>query len=249
MEWLKKCQQCLTYIYITFLTQSQVICPFPKLGKRFESISGWSPIALSSCIAITFESMIKHSRPEKIDQNRVEWEMESSNRDLYSMRTVVVFLDLKSAYDNLLLPNLFECVYSLNIPLGLCATILGLLRNWEVRVLEPSTWELVSPGIANKLLFQGSPLGPLLFNLYCNFPKEITPDGCSTLVYSNDFAVIGKGRDFSATIPRINIHRISTECLDRGRRRSPGKCEAICFGNNRDVKPQDKMFVDGHMLN
>lgn len=249
--------------------KTQVIHPLPKPGKKLDSISAWRPIALSSCIGKTFEAMIKH---------RIEWDMERNDRlnplqmgfrrgrgtqdnlaGLYctiniglslNQRTVVVFLDLKSAYDNVLLPNLFQCLCSLNINLDLCESILQLLRDRQVKVLEPSSGVLVGPGTANKGLPQGSPLSPLLFNLYCNFLRDMDLEGCSILGYADDFAVIGRGRVLTTTIRRINIliQRISEEFSDRGLRLSPGKCAAMCFGNYGETNPHEKIVVDGERL-
>lgn len=77
----------------------------------------------------------------------------------------------------------------------------------------------------------------LLFELYCNFLKDVTPEGWSILGDEEDFTVIGRGSD---TIRSFNIlsQMISTEFLDRDMRMSPGKCTAMCCGNNGYVNTQ-----------
>lgn len=249
--------------------KTQIIYPLPKPGKNLENISGWRPIVFASCVGKLFESMIK---------NRIEWDLEKKNKIfsfqfgfrkgrstsdnitlLYSFiannlscrdKTIVVQLDLKSAYDNVLLPALYETLGRYDIPLDMCNLILDLLQNRVIQVMNPSTGELTNPAFVNRGLPQGSPLSPLLFNLTCNFIKEIDRNNLIILGYADDLIIAGSNPNPLTTIREINnlLISLSDRFKDIGLSFSPEKCNAICFKNPRQQNPVDPIIIDGHPL-
>lgn len=118
----------LTGNFVPLEWKMQTIFPIPKSGKGLDSLTGWCTTTLSSCVGKVLECMIK---------NRLDWVRENKgllysyqsgfrrgrcatdnhavlywivSTSLASEKTVVVILlDIKSAYDNVLIPKLYEC--------------------------------------------------------------------------------------------------------------------------------------------
>lgn len=63
-------------------------------------------------------------------------------------------------------------------------------------MIYPSYGEVVGPEIADRGLPQGSPLSPLLFNMYCNFVRDFEIEGCN--------AVVCNGPDMAYSINNAN---------------------------------------------
>ncbi|KAJ8914857.1 hypothetical protein NQ315_014870 [Exocentrus adspersus] len=157
--------------------------------------SSYRPIALASCVGKLWENLIK---------TRVEWTVEQNNlipekqygfrrgksvtdnlcyitsfvqlgfsRNMY---TLGVFLDIKGAYDNVDIYVLYKKLESTGIPTYLINSIFQTVCNRAIYVRD-KTGGLVGPKLANLGLAQGSPLSPLLFNIYIgDMQKDMLPN-------------------------------------------------------------------------
>lgn len=249
--------------------KNQVLIPIPKPGRDPNSISGWRPIILSSCMGKLAEDIIK---------NRIMWDLENRNTfcefffgfrkgrgtseslvSLYSIvseglsesqKVVAVFLDLKSAYDNVLLSKVYESLCNVDIPTDLSNLVIALLQNRQIKAVDPASGGLVGPETANRGLPQGSPLSPLLFNILCNPLKDLNWQNCTVIGYADDFVVLGKDTDVVSLVQRINsvLIDLSDFFSNLGLTLSPEKCSAICFKNPRCNNPINNVLVNGQVL-
>lgn len=183
--------------------KTQIVLPFLKPLKNSEDSASYRPIALSPVIIKLAEHLIK---------NRIEWYIESRNilpnsqygfrkgrssidslsvfttdiRIAFSLNKSVVaaFLDIKSAYDNVLIELLIQKLKSLNIPAILSNFIQNMLAG-RVLILNSTQHTRV----AWKGLPQGSVLSPLLYNIYTYDLEATVGDTVSILQYADDLLI------------------------------------------------------------
>lgn len=184
----------------------QIVIPIPKPGKDHSTADGYRPIALSSCLSKIMEHLIK---------NRLEWWLERESviadsqfgfrrgfgvmdslgifstdiRLAFSQgkSVVAVFLDINSAYDNVIPSVLRHKMQELSIPARLTNYIskLFMTRHLDIRAQGTSlplrsTW---------RGLPQGSVLSPILYNLYTfDLDRSVQPF-CNILQYADDLAL------------------------------------------------------------
>lgn len=214
--------RCLQGYSVPSAWKSYLVCPLLKPGKDPEIVSGYRPIALSSCVGKTLELLIK---------NRLEWYVESNSilsRSLAAFRkghsltdnivyltsqvllsfsknqyTIAVFLDIKSAFDNVDIFTLYDNMLNYNIPPQLCNLIFNLMNNRLVHVKDKNG-TLHGPNTATQGLPQGSALAPILFNLYISGICDVIPSPIKTLLYADDLVVLISGQNIPNLISQMN---------------------------------------------
>lgn len=156
-----------------------LIAPIVKVGKDFSLVQNHRPIALMNCIVKIMENLMKQ---------RIEYNLESKNvlpeevngfrrgrgtadnltvltSDIYRAFLVAVFIALAAAYDNVELEeleyNLIEC----NVEANLVHVIMQMLRGRKLAI-RTRCGSVYGSRYAHRGLLQGSPLSPLLFNIY-----------------------------------------------------------------------------------
>jgi len=163
------------------------------------------PISLASCVCKTLERMIS---------NRLTWFIEHFNllsnsqfgfrrgREcidnlaiLYSnihlgflnnMPSLASFLDIKSAYDNVI-PSI---LYQKLIDLGISQNIIAFIRNSiGERIVYCKFEEIDIIRHAFKGLPQGSVLSPILYNIYVSDLDKYCAQDCNIIQYADDIAL------------------------------------------------------------
>ncbi|KAA5655294.1 reverse transcriptase family protein, partial [Pseudomonas aeruginosa] len=186
--------------------RSHIVLPFLKPSKVQSDIKSYRPIVLSSVITKVVEHLIK---------NRLEWYIENNEylsqtqfgfrkgksvgdnlgilvtdiRNAFSDKKSVVaaFLDINSAYDNVLLHILKSKLDKLKVPYFLTNSIVNLLSERTIILdvggpYKPS--RLVWRGLP-----QGSVLSPLLYNIYTYDLEGSVGDSASLLQYADDLVI------------------------------------------------------------
>ncbi|KAK9886682.1 hypothetical protein WA026_017602 [Henosepilachna vigintioctopunctata] len=241
----------LNYGQIPPELKTTIIIPICKPGKSPDLSSSYRPIALSSCIIKILETIIA-SRLEII------YEKKFSNNDLqFGFRKgkstfdaiayltssiyisfarkeaiIVVFLDIKSAYDNVNPYNLIKILMNDEIPNELINILKSLLLERNLMVLDPYLHELIGPKQTNKGLPQGSPLSPILFNLFVkDIAQKIESRGIKIIKYADDTAIISTASNFQTALTNMKNTLLKTEDYFRSKNLelSPGKSAAIHF--------------------
>lgn len=201
--------------------KSQIVIPILKPGKDPSDPNSYRPIALSSVLAKITEHLIKH---------RLEWFVESksiipksqfgfrkgySTMDSLSLLTtdiyiafkekqylVGVFLDITSAYDNVLLSVLRNKLIRLDVPIKLVRFICNMLM--ERSVIIKSKYNLLPPKSVWKGLPQGSVLSPILYSLYTYDLDKSVDSFCQVLQYADDLALYVKVQSINQAADRLN---------------------------------------------
>lgn len=234
--------------------KTSIIIPIPKPGKNLNSPSGFRPIALSSCVGKTLETIVK---------NRLEWFLESSSKispfqfgfrrsmgtienltifysKIYTafsakLETIAVYLDLSSAYDYVVPGILLENMISLRVPTYITYYIQQLLSDRPLFVKDKHVNKLVGPRLTNRGIPQGSVLSPILFNLYFNeLPNHLAP-GVQILQYADDVVIFtsGKNRTLMADLINRSLQQLNKAIELLGLTISSAKSSAMCFSRAR----------------
>ena len=243
-----------------------IIVPIPKTKDNKVEVDKFRPICLLSVVGKVFEKIIMIRLNKIINEINVIPKSQSgfvkgkstlNNQIILQQKIhdtfmgngvmVAVFLDIKKAYDcvdrKLLTKELkqlglrgrvSECVYD----------ILGEDRASKVIFdgVESSEMEFVR-GVP-----QGSPLSPLLFNIYMKDINSIC-DTKNILQFADDIVIWEKGQCINEMIKILNqrIKSVSEWCRKRGLRFSPGKCVPVIFTRKRKINPPD-IIIDGKKL-
>lgn len=255
---------CFNFGYIPDAWKSQLIIPILKPGKSPDNPDHYRPIALSPVIGKILEHLIK---------NRLEWYVESKGmiadsqfgfrkgfstldsigtfisdtRIAFSENQSVVacFLDISSAYDNVLLSVLRSKLRELSVPVKIQRCICNFLAGRTVSVHIPG--DLVH---TSRLLWrglpQGSVLSPLLYNIYTSDLHRSLNIGCHILQYADDLciytavpSIVDAGISMQISLNSLN-HWLSAHGLQL----SASKSSVVVFSRKR-VIPDVHLEIEG----
>ena len=257
---------CYFHGWVPSQWRTQIIIPLLKPGKHADDPNGLRPIALSSTLAKLLEHLIK---------NRLEWIIES--RDLLpsfqfgfrkgfstmdsvgvlvtdirlsfsnNKSVVAAFLDISSAYDNVLLPKLRQKMQQLSIPAKMVQCICALImsRSLVLRVQG----EEFDTRITWKGLPQGSVLSPLLYNLYTMDIGSCLNDNCHILQYADDLAlyVSDSSIEDAASSLRLSLDSLDQWLSNHGLSLSAPKSSVVIFTRKNRI-PQVSVDIQGHSI-
>ncbi|CAK1582789.1 unnamed protein product [Parnassius mnemosyne] len=230
----------------------QIIIPILKPDKNPSDGNSYRPIALSSTLCKIMEHLIK---------NRLEWFVENKGllaktqfgfrkglstldslsvftsdiRSAFSREESVgaVFLDVSSAYDNVIHPLLKEKMLLLDIPHRITRIIFNLLsvRSICIRVQG----KLLPPRQIWRGLLQGSVLSPILFNIYTHNLEHSVNSFCKVLQYADDLTLYYSSKNFTDLSYRLNsaLFYLNNWLTDNGLSLSPTKSRVVIFSRKR----------------
>lgn len=201
--------------------KSQIIIPILKPNKDPSIYSSYRPIALASCIGKTFESIIKMRLEYHLENKFFFNDFQMGFRkgkgineclttlatDIYSSfsknnMVIGVFIDLKSAYDMVSLDILKKKLKQNNINSKVIDCIINLMKSRNIYVRSPKTGKLTGPKQAHIGLPQGSPLSPLLFNIFTQDLKNVIGNNVKLLQYADDLVIYFSGQNLEYMIQK-----------------------------------------------
>ena len=191
--------------------KTALIVPILKNGKPKDEIKSYRPISLLPCLAKVLEKTVKERLYWLAEKQRMLGKNQSGFRSRLSIMDqaarlegtvreglargraiVVVFLDLRAAYDCIPHSAMIEFLRTKGIKGSLLWYLSSFLRNRRARVCVGASFSNlydVKVGLP-----QGSALSPLLFSIYLSDVPE--PVGEITLTeYADDIAVAAVARD------------------------------------------------------
>ena len=211
-----------------------IIIPVLKPGKSARDISNYRPISLTSHIAKLMERMIS---------TRLNWFLETNNlispaqagfRQYHSTNeqvillsqeikeafnkkeeTLAVFVDFKSAYDNVWRYKLIKKLHQLGIKSNMLHWISDfIIQRYCATKYQSSTSSYKQTHIG---LPQGSVLSPMLFNVYVNdIPQLLDNNGVKSALFADDlvFWCSHKQKKAELTINAIqsSLNRLTSWC-------------------------------------
>lgn len=255
---------CYNHGWVPDQWKVQIVIPLLKPGKHVDDPNGYRPIALASVLAKLLEHLIK---------NRLEWIVESRDllpnyqfgfrKGLSTMDSIGVlvtdirlafsknesvvaaFLDISSAYDNVLLPVLRQKLHQLSLPAKMIECICGLImsRSLVLRVQgedfdKRQTW---------KGLPQGFVLSPLLYNLYTADMGTCLNSNCHILQYADDLVLYVTDSSVidAASSLCLSLDSLNQWLLSHGLALSAPKSSAMVFSRKRLV-PSISVDISGN---
>lgn len=234
--------------------KTQIIVPILKPGKDPSNPNSHRPIALSCVTAKISEILIK---------NRLEWFVENNNSlaksqfgfrkgmstsDSLSILTtdirvaaknkeylVAVFLDVASAYDNVLLPILRNKLLELSISAKMVKFISCFLMERTIIVKHQgsnATTRTVWKGLP-----QGSVLSPPLYSLYTVDLEHSVSPFCQVLQYADDLALYVSSKSIQEAESSLNsaLSYLEDWLNEHGLSISASKSSAIVFTRKRTI--------------
>lgn len=205
--------ECLEKRFIPQAWRSGIIIPIPKNGQDNSQAHNYRPITLLPVLRKFFEQIIK-TRLERLTQKRIpehQFGFKNKNSTIHPLfvitnniqtthlndrRTATLLMDINKAFDSVWHKGMLFRLYELGTPQYLLYTIRNLLNDnlLEIRINDTLSF----PFSPEQGLPQGSPLSPLLYNIYChdiynhNQKDELTFDnsGQYLLQYADDTALI-----------------------------------------------------------
>lgn len=141
------------------------------------------------------------------------------------------FLDLSAPYDRVNLHHLELDLRRLEIPQPYISLIKQLLHERLLQVLFPGENTLLGPRQTQKGLPQGSPLSPILFNIYLNIPPGLMVDNTQIIQYADDFCMLSEHNNLVSCVKLLNISLYNLACWLEEKEMiiSPTKSSAIHF--------------------
>lgn len=243
-----------------------IIIPICKPGKSPEDPLSFRPIALTSCLLKVLESLLA-TRLERVYQKSIDdrelqfgFRKGKSVNDALSFListiyasflrnefVIVVFLDVRQAYDSVQFDLLERTLLSMDLPLSVIELIRSLVVQRNIFLVDPLTKELIGPEQSNIGLAQGSPKAPILFNIFVSdLPNVVNVPGVTTLKFADDKAIIASGPTFDSAFEKMSKALVLVEkwSMAKSLQLSPEKSKALCCHKNKvlPLKPPLRLF-------
>jgi len=232
-----------------------VIIPIYKGKGDYNSSDSYRPIMLTSVVSRILHKMLV---------SRIEWYLE--NQELLDPRifgfrkgkgtiealtlltteilnafsnkehVMAMMVDIKGAYDHVLITTLVEEIIKLGIPVTYAKVIFNELTFRTTYLRSP--YGLLGPRVANRGLPQGSPLSPLLFNIYITqLPQRIPKTNLT--IYADDITFFTKGTNLNNSIVKLDdtFKNFMAWMEERGFILNVSKSIVITFNRHNNIQP------------
>lgn len=240
--------------YVPDSWKTQIVVPILKPGKNPSDPNARRPIALSCVAAKISESLVK---------NRLEWFLENSKLssnsqfgfrkgmstyDSLSILTtdirvaakskeylVAVFLDVSSAYDNVLLPILRNKLLQLSISVKMVRFISCLLTERKL-IIRQQNYNSLRRHIW-KGLPQGSVISPPLYSVYTFDLEQAVSPFCQVLQYADDLALYVSSKSIHEAENQLNsaLSYLEDWLTEHGLTISAHKSSTVIFTKKRNI--------------
>ncbi|XP_018315708.1 RNA-directed DNA polymerase from mobile element jockey-like [Mycetomoellerius zeteki] len=154
---------------------------------------------------------------------------------LNKQATVAVFVDIKSAFDNVLPQILLQDLRDLDFPPLLLSFISNLISHRTVQFISQGT--ISEPRTSFKGTPQGSVLSPTLFNLYLRGVNDALHPDTELLQFADDIVIFSSSKDTRSTLQSVELSLQGLEVFlqECGLEISRPKTRLMIFSNKRST--------------
>ena len=156
------------------------------------------------------------------------------HRHTYREATIMVFLDLKAAFDSVSRNALWECLWRNGVPSKYISLLKALYINSESRVRVYG--KMSTPFITSSGVRQGCPISPFLFNFVIddilkealkdinNMGVDLLPGpNITDIEYADDIVLLGQSEE----IMQRFLNKLSDTARMFGMKFAPSKCKVL----------------------
>lgn len=251
--------------YVPKAWKSAVVTLIPKEGKDWQKHSGYRPISLLPCLGKVMERLVARRLMGEMIARKIMPKSQSAFQSQHSVEdhtfrlvqlaatgmcdklvTILVCLDVQGAFDRVWHDGLRYKLLNFGIPTVATAWISDFLRNrsFQCRVGQcHSELKPISGGVP-----QGSPLSPILFNLFtADLPRDIGP-GFHGL-FADDLALANQADNEKDATDRINKRLVKVnEWYNRWRLNiNAAKSQAMRISGKQGA-PTTEVALDGVVI-
>ncbi|PNF30200.1 hypothetical protein B7P43_G08428 [Cryptotermes secundus] len=224
------------------------------------------PISLASCVCKVLERMINMriswwlEKNMKFSESQYGFRRNKGCTDNLAILTTeiikafeerntvsAVFLDIKSAYDNVHCGTLMDRLKAVGFSGNLIAFIFNLV---SARELEANYGGVELKDWTYKGLPQGSVLSPTLYSLYMAGLKSKINQNCKILEYADDVAIYSVHRCSRIGVAEVekSIQSIELYLKESGLEIAPKKCQLCIFDKKGTTEGEWEIKVQGEKV-
>lgn len=226
------------------------LVPILKPNKERDKVDSYRPIALTSCMAKTFEQLVKQRIEFYIENNnllpsnqfgfrRGRSARESISHlqlDIYNAlrmdeNLVAVFFDVIGAFNNVDHRVLIQELQLLHFPGKVIKWVYEFLHEREVYVKVNN--QLIGPRFSYRGVCQGGVLSPLIYIIIIHRLNTILGPKVQNLQFADDLVVYTSGPDLNHTIDSLNssVQQLVNYFKNLNLDISPEKSKVMIFGD------------------
>ena len=239
------------------------ICPIPKCTKPSQC-DKFRPISLLSVVSKLLERVVARRLYRYVERENILPDYQAGFRhkhstvdllaelqqEVYSAfakreSVLFVMLDIEKAYDKAWRPGIMRRLQKIGVDGRMLAWIHDFLKQRRARVVldgEKSEWRPSLYGVP-----QGSPLSPLLFNIFV--APVLSKVQTGRLMFADDIGLHLRGRDMRALSTRMSrqLTWVSRWACKWKAAFNLGKCSAMALSRKRPV-PKPRVVFEGKLL-
>lgn len=241
----------------------QMVIPILKPGKDPQDTLAYRPIALTSCVKKTFERILKTRLEWWIEKNAILPPHQHGFRRSHSTMdnlatitldildhfickedTILISLDLSKAYDMVCPKILLNKLLELKVPMS--RLLYELVRKKNLYIQTENG--IHGPRTSYMGLPQGSPLSPLLFNIYTSDLKNYVEDSSiKILQYADDICIFCHCARIDQGMNKAEraMEKINNWIFDKGFSISENKSSITVFSRKHKLPVEEVVNLAG----
>lgn len=199
----------------------------PVMGKMFEKITRKLILDATSTHIPSYQYGFKEKHSTTHPLTILTSNIQTAR--LNNQHSAALFLDINKAFDSVWYKGLLYKLAKLDVPRMLIFIVRQFLENRKLKIKINNSFSFTFT--PNQGVPQGSPLSPLLYNIYCHdMPGQTSRNGY-TLLYADDTALVTHGRTVERTTEELQRLSLLTENWFKKWRlkHNPNKSQFIIF--------------------